>query len=382
MVTLTALAVGVAVPPANASVLSSQWTEVNWCAPNACDATAQFGVGMTVAHFKASGGVCPSVALTATVPVTLNSSGKTGWSQPPSGFIREFLEPIRYVFGEPRWCTNAVGTATANNVMFPVRIFSLETDNSGWEFPASRGSFSLGFQLSNTIELTCISSTGTLNSATGGGTVGTTGSPSNDKYTPTRFTPLGYGVYEYVQVVGTPVLTLLNNPTNCAAIRSITVTAKPNYNDSTYTVTHEWSANRALSGEKQYDYYSAENPNCDSPLQNRPIECDNLDVSPAALACRELSLDPATWGYIAGCVIGTPEDYLAGSAVGADDLDGLPVPGTGTCAAWTLGNIYGQPFVIDVCSWYPGVRPWFDVILVASIWVSVAAGFFRTKNGT
>jgi len=354
--------------------------EVDWCAPVACDSTQNYYEGMTKADFKTNAAkTCGSVGGgTFTQPEMVPE--RSGYSAPPLGFFVQgsAFRDLRWAAGDPVWCTDT------NSILIPFRYFRHDPV-AAWGLTANAWGFGGG--TGTALSLTCLSSTGVSITATDtASSVQTSSSGNNALVTwpanAANKTIDGSKSFEskpfFINATGNrPLWALFNSSTNCVTILNLTMTVRTDTIGGLSTV--EWSAARAVNGKTNSWGENIEALNCAGATQ--PIECIGQDVAPYRFACESLTVDPKTWGQLGPCMIGGPDDYIRGAAITDADLDSLPVPGTGSCAPWTLGTLYDAPFVIDICDWYPTWRPAFDILMTASLWVGFAAGAFRTKSG-
>lgn len=404
---LTALSVSIplAVPPALAEMLSPAGGYlIDWCEPNDCDPDRTFEEGMTVAHFKAAGGECGpenNSNISSSTPYTKMINTKGGWTN-PEGFLIGYKSDIRWSLGEPVWCTNRYGvtpTSVINNVRIPIRYFVYGTDRSWNCCTVSAGAnIALG-QATNPdntyLTLTCIGSTGTVNQYKQGGGSGAsaqimTGGTRNASTGQISDRPMstdGKFSYDtwYFQFNAAQLLAL-NSLTTCTSIRSITVefgnAATP---DVTTVSKREWTAAYAMRGVERIESYG-EDIDCDDlPTEVVPAECGDIPTSPAGKACKKFNfIDGSTWKYFLPCVIGGPEDYAVTVETITNSLpdSALPLPGSGSCSAWTPGSFNGTSITFNPCPWYTPWRPAVDAVMTAGLWAAVAAQIFRFMAGT
>lgn len=389
--------VPVAIPPANAAMLTSTGYTIDWCDPGPCDPDRQYAEGMPTQYFKDAGGQCGAdnnSLITDWTGMTKLANGRGGWAN-PEGLLSGYQSTIRWILGEPVWCTSTptMPAVNINNIRIALRYYVIGTERA-WKYgPAGTGnaiSFGANGQPLVSLTLDCLSTTGTLTSLSASGSQ-ILGDQSVNASTGTigeqRMSQDGKFSYRtYFFTLNTAQRTLLNNTTTCDAIRGITVKIN---NDKAATATtlsiREWSGAYAMRGTpRPWDGNTLEELRCDEiPMENWPIECGEAEASPFTRACNATNpLDATTWGNLGPCVFGTPDDYIAGAtALSEVAVTIFPLPGTGSCGPWSVGTIMGQPFVLDMCSWYMPARPIFDVVMTAGLWASLVWSFFRTRAG-
>lgn len=342
---------------------------------------------MTVSHFKTNANVasCPTGQPNQQQADITNRKG--GYLNPPDGlFSAAWIESgitIRWAVGEPVWC------AGQNEIRIPFRYFSF-SDGKNW----TTTGFDLSQQAGERLSLTCLGSTGIQNTwlsntasviktgPSGSGQYGgSTYSVSNARQANASFRlSSATGQVNGAGSTNVQGINFLNTAgsSGCTTILNITMTVATDTIGGAKTV--QWSAARAVNGQPNtWSLDDIVELNCN--VQNPPIECIGQPTTPYLTACGKLDLLAIDWTALVECVVGTPDDYIAGISFLDEELD-MPLPGTGPCSPWTLGTIFNVPFTLDLCGWYPAARPTIDLLMTASLWIAVIASVFRTRAGT
>jgi len=381
------LALGITVIlPSAASATVVGWIVTDWCAPHAtaCDPARTYYQGMPIAMFKANAG--RNCATAGFGNENSYTTPRSGYLNPPDGiYSSPAFKDLRWIVGDPVWCSND------NSLAVPFRYFSNDPVGQ-WRKNAWSGVWGLGANVpgySGLLTVECLASNGTtltsVTHSTGAGGGAWQGATGTNHVGTGLFGPnfasktldasKSYQRYNFVST--SPINTLLNNPTACAFIVRVEVEIPLDTLGAKKTV--QWSGARAMSGQPN-KYSPVEKPvNCSGDAQ--PFECIGQDQAPFVAVCGAINiLDSDTWGNLGPCLIGTPADYMEGATVAPIDGSSLPLPGTGTCAPLEPGDILGYPLTIDLCGWYPTVRPMIDVLMTAGLWIAVAGAVMGTRT--
>lgn len=373
---LLALGITVALPQ-GASAVVVGW-KVNWCAPTACVPGATYYDGISNAQFKGNGGrTCANLG--AMDPPSLADT-KGGYLNPPEGLYSDprFINPLRWTFGEPIWCTDYA------TFIIPFRYYmydptapwnvtgqTLQLGAAAYSGRPSMAPYNVRLQCMSTTNVIADFNSAAAQSAWGSASGGYSGPNARPK---TSDGKLSYQALQF-SWNGAVQTSAIASATTCAKILSITITVPTDTIGGFKDV--QWSGARAINGvENTWGGY--ETLNCN--IQNPPQECIGKGTTPYLIACGTVTIDPGTWGNLGPCIVGTPADYLRGVTALTTTLS-MPLPGTGSCSAWTVGTFMGTPFVIDMCGWYPAARPIFDVLMTAGLWIAVVGSVFRTRAG-
>lgn len=371
--------------PSTASATVSGWQVTNWCAPvGACDSTRTYEQGMPIAMFRANGAKnCDS----GYGDEASWFNGKTGYSNEGIGFFSSsYFKTLRWMTGEPVYCTGNPYMGESGGIRVPFRYFRYDTTGEWKKTPDYDGAWALGNAIANQsqkLTLTCADASGGIHTAyqddpqpaASGSSMGTL---FNGAYTAgilnssasISMLRYNFGTNNW------PIYNLINDDTNCAFVLSIKMEIATDTLGA--EVVREWTGARAMSGLDAT--WAGRDPSVlDCAATPDFEECGG--VAPHVAFCDGLDLvDFATWDNIAPCLIGGPEDYIGGATVVPVDMSSLPFPGTGSCAPLTPGDVMGAPLVIDMCGWYPDVRPIFDVIMTAGLWIAVAGAVIGTRT--
>lgn len=385
MLILLSVGISIALPqPASATVVG--WRVTNWCAPVACTPGANYYDGMLRTTFLANAGTnCSTLNNNNNnTPTLVTNNG--GYLNPPDGlFTSDKFSNLRWVFGEPLACTEGANPYP----LIPFRYFKYDPV-AGWVDQAATGTAGLGASIcagypscvEPKTELTCTSSTGTTitwnstgTNAQGGASVPVATWKAQNSQQKTSDGKLSYRSIPYT-INGLGLTSGFYSATNCFRILNFTMTVPTDTIGGSKKV--QWSGARASNGVENTWSDDFETLNCN--IQNPPQECIGQNTTPYLISCGKLTIDPGTWGELGPCILGTPADYIKG--IGAlDETLPMPLPGTGSCAAWTVGSFMGTPFVIDMCGWYPAARPVIDLLMTAGLWIAVVGSVFRTRTG-
>lgn len=383
---VVALVSTAATTPLSAAATVTGW-QVDWCAPIACNPTQTYAQGMPMTTFKtnANKSNCSGFQPSQTQVDITNRNG--GYLNAPDGlFAASYTDNVtaRWTVGEPVWCSNL------NVVTIPLRYFAF---NGGQNWNSTPGSYNFSFIAGERLSITCLGSTGTQNTwlsnassavktgASGTGNVnGVTYDAPNASMINASFN-ISTQTGQVNGTGGTTIqgITFFNNTgsTGCSTILNITMTVATDTIGGFKTV--QWAGARAMNGSPNtWSLDDITNLNCN--IQNPPKECVGVPTTPYLIACGKVDLLAIDWTALVECVFGTPEDFQRGIQFLDDELD-LPLPQTASCSPWSPGTVMGANLVIDICGWYPTVRPMLDILMTAGLWIALIASVFRLKNG-
>lgn len=368
---MLALGTGIALPSSAVATVTG-WT-VNWCVPGSCDPSRTYYQGMSQADFKARA-ISTCNSSNNNQPVLANEKG--GFLQAPEGFFSsDYFKDLRWVVGEPNWC--------GSSVTIPARWYSYDPVGP-WKKPGTVATQAyVGASVPNytaSLTMTCLTTAGVIYTNVGTGTsVMSGGALSVSSYAnPNTANKTSDGRVSYIHINITTNATMnggLTSPSGCATLIGFTIVMPTDTIGGTKTVN--WSAARAINGASNA-WSGIETLNCN--VQTPPQECIGQGTTPYLIACGLVTIDPGTWGNLGPCMLGTPADYIRG--VGAlDEVVDMPLPGSGSCSPFDAGTMFDTELVIDMCSWYPGVRPVIDVLMTAGLWIAVVGSVVRTRTG-
>lgn len=372
--------------PTTASATTNNW-RVDWCNPGPCDPNRTYGQGMPLSQFKATAtnptATCTGANDTAAGGGNIANT-KGGWMSPPTGFVSGYDTQIRYIAGEPSWCANT------GQIYIPLRYYAFTKDpwvkgttTSHWNFGSANAGgaqFQMKCIMNNGSTYTSNVMTGTLAATAYSTNAPTITRPSTTGDQSTYLTqfwksgdiggPSGSGdMYNRLN---------LTNATACATLLTITIWVGQGGIAGDMKKL-DWTAARALNNSE--NIWSNLNPEkLDCTRETQPQECAGQNVAPFAAACAQVTIDPSTWRFLGACMIGTPEDYVKGLG-SLQDVTEWPLPSSGSCSPVYLMTFMSADVVIDVCGWYPGVRPTIDVLMTAGLWISVVVSVFTIRTG-
>lgn len=382
----------------------------DYCAVATCDPSTLYPAAMSHAQFRDAGVTTNVDCRTAFYSNSAPGMRAAEWSKkdggylkPPRGMVSDRLgNDFRWTATDPMWCENSAG---ADGILIMIRIFAHTgvtefAQRGGTPANSNYGFFSNGPDGYGAFTVYCTSNTGAQTFPFSGValTAGNSGPyGTNPDGTMTLNGAMTGDTADVVRTAaGVPFkaafiwidFSAVNWTTTCGGgIREIAYWFAESGLAGDYSVMH-WYASTALQGGERNWYGSGQEVlNCAKPEyvqfpDTLPVECRSAPApAPFAVACGGLTVDPSTWSKLAPCLIGTPDDYLRGTSVTSDNIDGLPVPGTGSCAPWSLGTLFDTPVVIDICSWYMPARPYFDLVMTAGLWAGIAAMVFRSRTG-